>query len=161
MRSGPLETEFEARRERAIQIAIDSRLGGDATLLWVGRQRGSWCPLRHRWGLARGGRGGTGGRRRWDLGKNFLVGGLQPSHLTPNLFLSGSKPPNGLPQLVEALRHLLRLLRVEGGGGWLRCIRLLARFAQQVLLAGSLAQAAEQQCFQDRPVALSSSRSSA
>ena len=78
-------------------------------LLWVGRQRGGWCPLgRHRRGLARGGSGGTEGRRRWNLGKNFLVGGLQPSHLTrnlflsrskmtSNLFLSGSKPPNGLP----------------------------------------------------------------
>jgi hypothetical protein len=43
-------------------------------LLWVGRQRGGWCPLgRHRRGLARGGSGGTEGRRRWNLGKNFLV----------------------------------------------------------------------------------------
>jgi hypothetical protein len=59
----------------------------------------------HRRGLARG---GSGGRRRWDLCENFLVGGLESSHLTPNLFLSrskmtsnlflsGSKPPNGLP----------------------------------------------------------------
>ena len=69
----------------------------------------------------RGGSGGTEGRRRGDHpGKNFLVGGLQPSHLTPNLFLSGGEPLNGLSQPVEALRHLLRLLRVEGGGGWRR-----------------------------------------
>jgi hypothetical protein len=99
--------------------------GSAPTLLWVRRQRGGWCPLRrHRRGLARGGSGGTEGRRRGDPRKNFLVGGLQPSHLTPNLFLSGSEPPNGLPQLVEALRHLLRLLRVEGGGGWRRRDRL-------------------------------------
>src|SRR4029077_17574945 len=112
-------------------------------LLWVGRQRGGWCPLgRHRRGLARGGSGGTEGRRRWNLGKNFLVGGLQPSHLTRNLFLSrrkmtrnlflsGSKPPNGLPYLVEALHHLFRLLRVEGGGGWRRRDRPLRGFRQQ------------------------------
>src|SRR4029077_14038186 len=34
------------------------------------------------------------------------------------------EPLNGLPQPVEALRHLLRLLRVEGGGGWRRRDRL-------------------------------------
>src|SRR4029077_8743952 len=55
---------------------------------------------------------------RWDLRKNFQVGGLQPSHLALHLVLSGSEPLNGLPQRVESLRHLLRPLRVEGGDGW-------------------------------------------
>ncbi len=42
--------------------------------------------------LAWGQRGGTEGRRRGDHpGKNFLVGGVQPSHLTPQLRVEGAE----------------------------------------------------------------------
>jgi hypothetical protein len=110
---------------------------GSPRRLWAGRV--GWCPLRrHRGRLTRGGRGGTGGRRRrWDPGKNFLVGGLQPSHFTPKLFLSGSELPNGLPQLVEALRHLLHLLRVDGSG-WRRRDRLWGGLRSRCRLLGFL-----------------------
>ena len=81
---------------------------------------------------------GAWGRRRWDHpGKNFLVGGLQPSHFTPKLFLSGSKLPNGLPQLVKALRHLLHLLRVDGSG-WRRRDRLWGGLRSRCRLLGLL-----------------------
>src|SRR4029077_9397191 len=91
---------------------------GQQRLLWVRRQCGGWCPLRrHRRGLPLGGGGGLR-RRRWDLRKNFQVSGLEPSHLALHLVLSASEPLNGLQQRVEALRHLLRLLRIDGGDGW-------------------------------------------
>ena len=93
--------------------------GSVPTLLWMRRQRCELCCGGTAGGLRVGAAGGPG-RRRGDPGKNFLVGGLQPSHLTPNLFLSGGEPLNGLSQPVEALRHLPCLLRVEGGGGWHR-----------------------------------------
>jgi hypothetical protein len=47
--------------------------------------------------------------------------------------LSGSKLPNGLPQLVKALRHLLHLFRVDGSG-WGRRDRI--RLSSSILWTG-------------------------
>jgi hypothetical protein len=51
--------------------------------------------------------------------------------------LSSSKLPNGLPQLVEALRHLLHLLRVDGSG-WRRRDRLWGGLRNRCRLLGLL-----------------------
>jgi len=94
-------------------------------------RRGCQLPCRmHRRGLAR--RGGRGRRRRrWDLLKDLLVGGLQHIDLVHHLVLTGGERLrkrgetlltggellDAFPQRRETLDHLLDLYRVDGGGG--------------------------------------------
>jgi hypothetical protein len=65
-----------------------------------------------------------GWRRRWDLLKDFLAGGLQPgdgglqpSDLVRHLVLTGRDPIDGLPQRGEIRCYLMHLLRIDRGGG--------------------------------------------
>ncbi len=54
-------------------------------------------------------------RRRVDILKNFLVGGLQPGYHARHVVLTGGMLDD-LPQRGEIERYLMQLLTVEGGG---------------------------------------------
>src|SRR5262252_6636110 len=55
--------------------------------------------------------------RIWHLQKYVHEVGLQPGHLTRHPVLTSGELPDDFPQRCETLRHLLQLLRVDGGGG--------------------------------------------
>jgi hypothetical protein len=81
-----------------------------------------WCPRpRYRRGLAR--RDGALHGRRWDLLKDFRVGGLQLGYLAHHLVLTGGElldgfsnvgklPLDGLSQRGDIRRYLLSLLQI-------------------------------------------------
>src|SRR5215472_9190383 len=118
--------QFHAMRAQAFNRA--TVFPGEPTAkplhIWTARSsQGDFClRIFRRWGPSgsrspcyRGGSSNGWLRRRWQLQKDFHVGGLQPGDLVPHLILSGGKLLNGLLQQRQTLRHLLHLLRVEGG----------------------------------------------
>ena len=75
-----------------IRTAISSQ--GDLCL----RIHGRWGPFGSRSPRYRGGSSNGWRRRRWQLQKDFHVGGLQPGDLVRHLVLSAGKLLHGLPQ---------------------------------------------------------------
>ncbi len=95
-----------------------TRLGAVGMHFWptiVAKLRSYWCPATMAaalaWACAPRLR-----RRRADILKNFLVGGLPPGYHARHVVLTGGKLLDDLPQRGEIERYLMQLLTVEGGG---------------------------------------------